>query len=703
MKLQLDNWTTYFDNSNKVLLGKFVFYNSSDDSEAVIYDIEGTNLGNSVYVNGRTDYQVFLDEGEYDVLVFKYIGSSWYKSDEDDSNWLQIRSFHLSVSSSKVDMTSSAIHSIAELISYDTSNVEDGASIDVIGYYTSSDCPKRTYVWNASSNETVDGGVVIGDENATGRWILSIPYDYIDTRWYGDIPQESNEGECYLAQRALAAHATEKWSKRLYFYADEERKHYIFDGSNVVSTPNDIVCDPDAIFDISGVNATTIECKEIIKASNGLLEDNGAENEPLVYADYIYSSWLYSLSRMTARKAFVIDEDVSSFSYIGVNVIVQPGVLTTSSFNNCVFISGQAFLNGNSISNMALKEEWFYDKTVSDYTFENVKFYDKDFIDMDFYIDLKNKVLDFNYGDMHGYELNDKNLYNGCVISNAKGSVITRGDTTISDSELTISSAYVSSVVIPMNLKAVNSTLTFNDAFILGSISNCVVKGSLECYNDTSFINDIIEAEITFNGSSVDTSVTSLEYSYSLVSNSFSNDAVVKEVSKNSNMTRSAKIMSNYNLTFDDSSSNVTSLGSSFEWRGNSDDLDKDIFKQLQFYGTGDGVIPDGYDDDDLGCCLVNDNSGTLNWTFATQVLAMMKVKFDFKQPFTYPLNSVRHVVTFDMESPSSVAQPTTYCNVTKNTTDTSFEVRTPFFFPPLNGASSATCTAVIKHSLIKE
>lgn len=718
--IQYDTWNNLFSKNNEPLIGRIVFKDKNTQADKDVYDNNSNNIGHIVYVNGVTDYQVFLDaSASYTAYLYQYIGNGSFRNDADESNWLLIRTIDVigSNESESTNISTTTVYGIDALRSIDTSNIKDGTTVAVIGYYTVDDCPLRYYRWSNDSSLTVDGGVVVGSSsNQSGRWILDIPGDYIDVRWYGDIPQSSTTGTVYMSQRALAAQAATRYDKKLYFPSGI----YIFDGSNVVTTDKEIFTDDNVVFHCISANKTIIECANFISASHSLFNTIEVATTIDFTADYIRTSWINDKVSANVRKAFIIDND-TSYHLSNVNAIVEQNIqLYSADLDNVTILSGHNFLSGGSLSNMNLKDEWFKDKDVSKYMFNKCSADSTSFRNMNFYIDVKNALGDSNYGDVKGYSLSNKTLLNDAQLMNAKGS-ITVLNAAVSHSELKITLQEGGSVsIVDSNVELSGScTLleitasTVHDSTltaIKADISDCilnknnVIVGSSSTI-DSNLINDsIITVNATVDGF----------YNYSVTNNEWVNSRL-KEYST-VNATRNSIVTGNVNMTFDDAYSNVSALGQSFEWDNNGD-LKTDIVTIPYIGFDRDSTsLPPWSDYANAVYYRDNGRNAINNWGYANNYdghstantifdgRLMYKLTLNMKQPWNYPANSINAEITLSTTYNDAFSTidyaPKVVRTITANELTNGIKYYDDWFCGRLGAPITADCTATIKYHI---
>lgn len=484
----VDCWQMMFTNDNRPLVGKIEFCEANTTELKSIFTVDGSELNNPIYCNGVTNYQVMLDNGDYTVRFYEYIGNGNMESDENSDSWRLYKTELISApkanNTAGADGVSMTVTTIADLKAVD--NMEDGTVVGVVGYYTAEDCPLRYYVWHSSGNYSDDGGVVIkSDTTTSGAWILKIPSSYIDVRWYGDIPSNSSLSSINtssLGQRTKAATAANKYAKDLYFPSygkGTATGFYMFDGSNTVSVNKDIIVDNAVRFVVKhGTVGTQVTCHELKACEKYLFVSElgstiGGYN---ITADTIDTSW-YSSDKAVAsgaRVKYVITNLQSPMSFSDTYVELANDVTQNVTFDNC-HIDGFKRLSGYvTMQNMLVKTEWFKD----DYDYSKLSLYNcqielENCKDANTYILLKTKQNDPNYGDLGEQSIN-ATVIGGGTIENCYGSITVSGGGNFEFHNVSLN---VTGLTTSNSINGVDSWLTFTDTPTIGNIQ--LRRGSL--------------------------------------------------------------------------------------------------------------------------------------------------------------------------------------------------------------------------------
>ena len=356
--IQFDTWNTLFDNTAKPLIGKLVFTDRNTKRPTEIYDNEGNSLGYTVYVNGAPDYQIFVDSTkEYTVFLYKYIGSGAFRSDANESNYILIRTIDFITDSSGTLVSNNDIlWGIDALKSLDTDNLSEGYTVQVAGYYgtragqpqtfDSSEVFLRTYSWSPNSQLPNDDGVVIGNSNQTGKWLIDMNLPYIDVRWYGVIAADNKTS---MSRIASAAYAATLWKKDLYFPAGV----YALDGSNVITLSGKIITDNDVVFNLTK-NTSSITCDEIISNSHQLFTGKVPLN---LTCSKLKTSWVEGLllqNDLNNIKETIIDNDTERL--ISGHFSVVPTLVLSKVRLNGAVTSSKGFLKVVQSLTVSLKK-----------------------------------------------------------------------------------------------------------------------------------------------------------------------------------------------------------------------------------------------------------------------------------------------------------------------------------------------------------
>ena len=361
-----DNWNTYKDLNGNTLHGCVQFNVRGGTTPGHIYDRDGTEIANPQLTDslGRTAMQVFVDS---DVVAYfyKYIGNGSYSADEeipvdtsDESLWsLQYTAeSKLSVNGEMTSNSAMGVSTMSSLRGLDPDDVPvvDGLRIVCLqGYYEGGDCQPVWYVWDPSATADDDNGSVIKYSGLlTGRWILSRPDGFVDSRHFGVFPQDSQFASVDQTTRIM----------QLVSYCNSAGLNPLFGGS--VSHPYFIY------------NSLYVNSRNAISVSRGTaFVDKSYSN---FYGDWdgdpLFVNGLTKVSAHTVRASWnfydaVTYDEVFLDAQTQKNTFVDARVVVTvdtagKTFTNCDLVS-DGHLATNTFHNCVLRAPMFVAQAIS--------------------------------------------------------------------------------------------------------------------------------------------------------------------------------------------------------------------------------------------------------------------------------------------------------------------------------------------------
>jgi len=514
-----DPWQNLKDVNGNDLIGRLTFYEANTSgAKKKIYDVDGKELANPIYTSthGLLKHQVILDDEDYKVTFEQYIGSGNMESDENETNWFLYKTVTSLNGELTIKDASTAVpqsESINHLKA--VKGMAHGDVRLVLGYYEAGDSgAPRYYVWRSQSSFDDDGGIVIKSNQTTvGAWMMIVPGTYIDVRWYGDLPDTSTnptEQKSNLSQRAKAASGANWYHKDLYFPCNQNSNgnmgYYLFDGSNTVSVTKDIICDNYVRFIVkNGTSGTKVSCHELHKCDKYLFDHTSSEETSCDYtleADWINTSWLISKAEATgARVGYVIDYLNAPMSFKDTKIKVKCTAINAApTFDNCEIVECYKQISSSgslrcTLKNMTFDYTWFNDDFDLNYLYmidctaklQKCK-------DADQYIKIKNKCLDYNYGDLGEQELHNAELHVGGTVENCYGTAAIAANQS-GTLEMHNASLTLSGLTASTKINAVDCWLTVSSTTnTCESIS--LMRGNLTCANklqllDTSYFDNV--------------------------------------------------------------------------------------------------------------------------------------------------------------------------------------------------------------------
>ena len=508
MRNFVDPYQNLFDVNGKFLVGRLTFLEpNTSGRKLTIYDADGNELDNPIYTTtfGLPKYQVMLQDQDYKVTFEMYIGQGNMESDDNEASWMlykTVTSLNGQFATTEHTATPTFCDTIAELKAL--TDMQDGDTALVKGYFTEGDSgADRLYVWHAGGNYADDGGVTIKSTSTTsGAWVMTIPGDYIDVRWYGDLPDLSanpTTPKSNLGQRVRAANAANRFDKNLYFASAQSYTNsmgfYIFDGSNSVSVNQDIICDSGVRFVVvTGTTGTAVTCKELHKPTTHLFvasSNNVQIGGYTLTADWINTSWLSSndATARNARIGYVIDQLKSPLIFNNCKIkVARNGINMSCTFNNCEMVECyKQIATTCTMSGMTIHTDWFADDySWSDLTITGCSIKLQNCKDANTYIILKNKQLEADYGDLGEQTLTNANLLAGAVAENFAGTITVNGAT-----ELHNASCTISGLTSTTTINAVDTWMTIAATSVIAELQ--LRRGSISGQSLQVLSNALIE------------------------------------------------------------------------------------------------------------------------------------------------------------------------------------------------------------------
>lgn len=433
-----DTWSQIFDDNGKPLVGKISFYKPDTEELKTIYDIDGNVLSNPIYCNGLPTSQIMLDNGDYDVKFYRYIGNGNMEDDFNEDSWFNYKTIFIKDNSVETIIS----HETTEVVGINElkniNNMNDGDMAHVMGYYTIDDCPSRYFIWHENGNYTDDGGITIKSNHTTnGAWVMKIPSTYVDVRWYGDIADsDTTRIKSNPSQRTKAANAANTYGKDLYFPKVYSNTYgfYIFDGANTLVVNQDIILDRGVRFVVKeGTNGTLIQCKELFNPDVYLMtaERNKTIGEYTLVADWINNSWIpneITYNVANPREGFIYDKSRNAqyFKDCKIKFVKGVSIYDGSTLNNVEVVEGESFITNGSIGlyHMDYDRKYLsddYDPTNLRFSYTNIKI--EKCLNADEYIVLKNKNYDYHYGDLKEQVLNNAPIMGNSLLENFNGTI----------------------------------------------------------------------------------------------------------------------------------------------------------------------------------------------------------------------------------------------------------------------------------------
>ena len=304
MKISVTNYSPFVDQrDNSFVEGRLSVYLRDSDDLATLFTLEGNDFvqaQNPVLLHaGLPDDSLFAEAGIYRLKVEKYTGPQGQMSVEADPAYFeQVDIYEVGFDWDSAMSNAQNVDTIEDLRSVDPSV----GSVNVLSYYSIGDAPSRTYVWDASSVDQIDGGYVVGsDVSDTGRWILLWGDEILPCTVYGVKPgNEANLNALFQYPRLVGSFSIVT-APCVRF----TRGNYTSNTSFV--TDKELVFDGDAKF-----TAATIQCSKVrVLGSRSSFVGNFVFTAPDAEA---HSSWFRTLQGFwTCDANFLYIDDTNYF------------------------------------------------------------------------------------------------------------------------------------------------------------------------------------------------------------------------------------------------------------------------------------------------------------------------------------------------------------------------------------------------------
>lgn len=476
----VDNWNSYLDLDGNILHGKLEYFLADGTNKIKIYDKDGTEIDNPQYTDiyGRTAKQVFIEDEDCLVNVWKYIGNGTMESDTEMDNWELLYTFTFKDGYSiTIKGSLQAVGTVAELRELDIAGVTevDGKKVILLlGYNEVGDKEHKLYIYDETSTLDDNGGNVIGS-NGTGKWICANKCNAEDFGIFSLYPGDETD------QTTAILNYIEYCNQKGYspeFLATDDRWYYNIRNINV-NSDMPIKVNEYTKFNCYGNN---IWQSEIDGKEDELFVLDSDNTSLSITADVIYSGWCDD-QRCTynAGQEMIINSNISnSYTWTSQKIKIETDT-SKQIFDNCNIEAYHIIASSDNIfNNMIVKEEWFTDDYDFDYlTGNNIRINLCDWEKSSNYIKAKNAISDYNYGNMYGRELTSSDILEGPFhISNFSGilNCNTSDKCYISDASFTLSPENIVDVDI------MNSNVTVDDTLFIPTLAACSSYfNSLKC------------------------------------------------------------------------------------------------------------------------------------------------------------------------------------------------------------------------------
>ena len=365
----------FLDNYGKIIpCAKLEVFDPVSNTPVNVYTYDGSNerytiAPNPVYLNGqsRPEHTYFAKQLVL-CRLYKYIGNfSDPRVDDDTENWLFIRDLNGA-------FTQDAVKNDTIVFGLDglkSANTELG-SVNVVGYWNSTDCESRIYVWDANCTQTPDNGYIVKNDSIdVGRWILKYDQEYLPSTYYGVYPGKEANINALLTYVDTVGTASIKTAPGVYFVLGDYKA-----SSVALSTSKKLLIDNDSSFTRASISSST-DIKVIGGETNHFITD-------LYGVKTAHSSWYKSLQGFldSGAKELIFDKS-NNFTQApamsknttlhDVHLVNNTNMYAEMGFNNFTLtldrctVDDHLFYPSTSriyFQNMLVTDRYFYEPTV---------------------------------------------------------------------------------------------------------------------------------------------------------------------------------------------------------------------------------------------------------------------------------------------------------------------------------------------------
>ncbi|WP_156433226.1 hypothetical protein [Sinorhizobium sp. GL28] len=474
------------DNNRQIIPGaKIEVYDPISNNYVDIYTYDGSNerytvATNPVYLNlqARPEHTYFAKQIVL-CRLYKYIGNfSDPRVDDDTQNWLFIREWNGSFTEDIVKNDTI----VFGLDGLKSANTELG-SINVVGYWNSTDCEGRTYVWDENCTQTPDNGYIVkSNDKDIGRWILKFDGEYLPSTYYGVYPGSEANINALLTYVDAVGTVSIKTAPGVYFVRGDYKA-----SSVALATAKKLLIDNNSSFTRSSITSSS-DIKVIGGETNHFITD-------LYGVKSAHSSWYKSLQGFldSGAKELIFDKS---------NNFTQASVMTkNTTLSNVHLVNNTNMYAGwigfgtytLTLDRCTVDEHLFYPSTSRIY-FKNMLVTDRYF----YLPTIQN--MDISHIDCDDVNLNLCNFDNAAIYLKWK---YQKGH-----SDIDMEGRIVSDIDFAPSLTGLHNclfnTLTLNDSNKSVFLENC--QGKLSSVNSANL--NIYNCRLTIDTNTVDTNLS---------------------------------------------------------------------------------------------------------------------------------------------------------------------------------------------------
>lgn len=453
--------------------GRAKFFKAGTSTPETVYsDIdltEGTALGPVVYTDalGALPAIWLKTDRLYKVVVEQ-------KVSDDPETWTVLWEVdnvgtYVQEAAEVTGDPSAVVSSISALKAVDHG---EHSTVQVLGYYAPGDWgTPSTFVYDANSTASADDGAYVEPNDHVGRWVQVFSGDVLDVRKFGAIP-DLTENSDVTAKVVNAVNYAQRNSTR--------------------SRPLTVAFLAPGKYEFVGDFDFTQYADFVDLSDNSRHKLNWLIGEDVVFKGDNSDFTLSSNTVCLTREALIEGTNATISVEGGGSIKVDPAwwggrycnlsdcyvechsvTTNTKRFERCSIKSNRMFGAGQgyvTLVDMNFNEEWF----ASDFEWTHLSLSNTvisvyDCFSADSYIDIKNALGDYDYGDINEMTVTGRELGNGCVLENAVlANAVIKGDCELHN----VSGSVTLDTNTPVDLNFVDCWISFeNDSDIsIGSI-----------------------------------------------------------------------------------------------------------------------------------------------------------------------------------------------------------------------------------------
>lgn len=339
MKQQIGNEPYIFRPTGLPIEGRLFVFKLNTDIPATTYTLEGTafvQAANPVLLHsGLPDDSLFVDVGLYTIAIEQYIGPEGQMSvDSPDEYFRRVDQYEVGLDFDPQASSANVVDTLDDLQDAST----ELKTVTVLWHDTPGDCVPRTYYWDATAQDQIDGGYVVGSNvSDTGRWILLWGDEILPCSIYGVIPGRESNLNLLLNYPATVGSFALKTAPCVRFIPGD------------YTTNVNFVTDKELVFD-NGARFVSAEftCPRI-RVMGGTPVSYVGEFTFTAPDAVAHSSWFRTLYGFWTCGAKFLEMDSTNFfadSVIHGNVSLAGKVVSGTGRIPCTYESGRYFLVG---------------------------------------------------------------------------------------------------------------------------------------------------------------------------------------------------------------------------------------------------------------------------------------------------------------------------------------------------------------------